>query len=204
MKVMRTVLMFALAGAPCAVAFGQVTAPSPDPAVAHDAAYRQAREQLADLLASEEFDKVEVAAASFDRAMDLIYTAVDAYLERAVPELGGIGAAREYGVEVLRGLDDHRIHYADEDGYDLAGERRLLISNEQEAAELGELLARVAGLIHDAHAGRGVEIRTAARRIFEGMLPVQGTGQPLVSQYLVRLRTLTRSDRRELMRYAVE
>jgi len=177
---------------------------TPAPAVPRDAAYRQAREQLADLLASEDFGKVEVAAASFDRAMALIYTAVEGYLDRAVPALGGVDTAREYGVEVLRGLDDHRIHYADEDGYDLAGERRLLIANEEDAAALGELLARVAGLIHDAHAGRGVDIRSAARRIFEGMLPVQGTGQSLVSQYLVRLRTLTAADRRELMRYALE
>jgi len=184
------------------VAWAQAT--GPETAVPRDDAYRQAREQLADLLASEDFDKVEVAASSFDRAMELIYRAVETYLDRAVPALGSIETAREYGVEVLGGLQDHTIHYADDDGYDLAGERRLLISSESDAADLGELLARTAIMIHAAHPGHGVEIRTAARRIFDGMLPVQGTGQPLVSQYLVRLRTLTRSGQRELMRYALE
>ena len=174
------------------------------PSVPHDAAYQQAKEQLADLVASEEFTKVEVAASSFDRAMEWIYTAVETYLDEAVPKLGSVDTAREYGVEILRGLNDHTIHYADEDGYQLVGERRLLISNEEEAKQLGELVARVAVMIHAAHAGRGVNIRSAARRIFEAMLPVQGTGQSLVTQYLVHLRSMTREERRALMKYALE
>lgn len=173
-------------------------------AVPRDAAYTKTREQLADVMASEKFDKVEFAASSYDRAMDLIYRAVETYLDRAIPALGGVETAREYGVEVLGGLEDHTIHYSNDDGYDLVGDRRLLISSETDATALGEVLARVAILIHDGHPGHGVEIRTAARKIFDGMLPVEGNGQPLVSQYLVRLRTLTKHDRAEMMRYALE
>ena len=113
-------------------------------------------------------------------------------------------ATEEYGVEILRGLNDHTIRYADEDGYQLVGDRRLLISNEEQAKELGELLARVAEMIHSYHAGRGVNIRSAAKRIFEAMLPVQGTGQSLVTQYLVHLRVMTPEEQRALMKYALE
>jgi len=86
-------------------------------AVPHDDAYRQAKEQMADLLASEEFDKVEVSAASFDRAMDFIYMAVETYLDQAVPGLGDVETAREFGVDVLQGLNDHKIRYAGDSGY---------------------------------------------------------------------------------------
>ncbi len=186
------------AGVVCAGDAGDTTP------VPRDAAYTKTREQLADVMASEKFDKVEFAASSYDRAMDLIYRAVETYLDRAIPALGGVETAREYGLEVLGGLEDHTIHYSNDDGYDLVGDRCLLISSETDATALGEVLARVAVLIHDGHPGHGVEIRTAARKIFEGMLPVQGNGQPLVSQYLVRLRTLTKHDRAEMMRYALE
>lgn len=182
----------------------QWTAAAGQSAVPHDAAFEQAKEQLADLVASEDFTKVEVAAASFDRAMDWVYMAAETYLETAIPKLGSVESAREYGVEILRGLNDHAIRYADEDGYQLVGERRLLISNEEEAKELGELLARVAVMIHSHHAGRGVNIRSAAKRIFEAMLPVQGTGQSLVTQYLVHLRMMTPEEQRALMKYALE
>jgi hypothetical protein len=171
--------------------------------VPHDAA-RQAREQMADLMASEDFTKVEFAAASFDDAMKLIYTAADTYLDRAVPALDGVETARKLGVKVLQGLNDHTIRYADENGYDLAGKRRLLISTQEDAEELGELLARVAIMIHSVHGGVGIDVRRAARRIFEGMLPVHGSGQPLVKQYLVRLRMLSKADRKALLEYAVE
>lgn len=170
----------------------------------HDAAYRQAREQMADMLASEDFNKVDFAASSFDRAMELIYTAVDTYLDRAVPALGGVETARKFGIHILQGLNDHKIHWADEDGYDLAGKRYLLVSDEADAGNLGELLARVAILIHSANGGVGVDIRRAAKKIFEGMLPVEGSGQPLVTQYLVRLRSLSGSDRKALLDFALE
>ncbi len=169
-----------------------------------DAAYRRAREQMADLLASEDFERVDISAASFDRAMVLIYTAVDNYLDQAVPGLGDVESAREFGVDVLQGLNDHKIRYVGDSGYALAGKRRVLISGEEDATDLGELLAKVALLIHEGHGKPGIDARKAARRIFEGMLPVEGTGQSLVSQYLVRLRMMSKADRKELLKYALK
>jgi hypothetical protein len=172
--------------------------------VPRDEAYLKAREQMADLLASEEFEKVEIAAASFDRAMVRIYEAVETYLDQVIPALGDVEITREFGVDVLQGLNEHRIRYSGEDGYDLAGKRRILIANDKDAHDLGELLAEVALLIHSGHGSPGIDVRMAARRIFEGMLPVDGTQQPLVSQYLVRLKMLSKSDRKELLKYALE
>jgi len=193
-KAIVVVVMAALAGVAQAAAVG----------VPHDAAYLRAREQMADMLASEDFEKVEIAAASFDDAMGLIYTAVDGYLEQAIPALGDVDTARKYGVAILQGLNDHKIHYADENGYDIVGKRFVLVSTGEDAKNLGELLARVAILIHGAHGGVGVDLRRAARKIFEGMLPVEGSGEPLVTQYLVRLRSLSKSGRKQLLEYAVE
>ena len=197
-RIMGLMMMVAIAVAAAGV-------PEAEPqAVPHDAAYGQAREQMADLLASEEFDKVDVSAASFDRAMDFIYLAVETYLDKAIPGLGDVETAREFGVDVLRGLNDHKIRYAGDSGYALAGKRRVLISGEEDATNLGELLADVAVLIHEGHGKPGVDARKAAGRIFEGMLPVEGTDQPLVSQYLVRLRMMSKADRKELLKFALK
>ncbi len=173
-------------------------------AVPHDDAYRQAKEQMADLLASEEFEKVDVSAASFDRAMDFIYMAVETYLDQAVPGLGDVETAREFGVDVLQGLNDHKIRYAGDSGYALAGKRRVLISGEEDAKDLGELLAQVAMMIHGGRKRVSIDTRSAARKIFEGMLPVEGTGQPLVTQYVVRLRMMSEGDRKRILEYAIE
>lgn len=201
MRRARLVMVMTLA---CCVAYaGGLMASPAQQKVPHDAAYRAAREHLADLLASEEVTKVEVASSSFDEAMQLIYTTVDTYLGRAVGSLG-VKDAEEYGVEIIRGLEDHDVHYADQDGLELVGEQRVLISNEDQARQLGELLARVADLIHEGHGGRGVNIRSAARKIFEGMLPTRGTGESLATQYLVRLRLMTDAEKRALVKYATE
>jgi len=170
----------------------------------NDAAYLRAREQMADLLASEEFERVDISAVSFDRAMALIYMAVDNYLDQAVPGLGDVESAREFGVDVLIGLNDHKIRYAGDDGVSLVGKRRLLISGEQDAKDLGEVLARVAMLIDGGHGRPGINARLAAQRIFEGMVPVQGTGQSLVSQYVVTLRMLTKADSKALVDFALK
>ena len=174
-----------------------------DTGVPRDAAFLQARERLADMLASEDFEKVDVSAASFDRAMDLIYTAVDAYLDGSVPLLGDAETAGEFGSDVLQGLNDHTMYYADENGYDIVGRRRLLISSEKDARDLGEVLAMVVRLLDGAHVRPGATARSAARKIFEGMLPVEGTSQTIVNQYLVRLRMLSKADRKELLEYAL-
>ncbi len=169
-----------------------------------DPGLKMVREQLADILAGEDFDKVEFSAATFDRAMEWIYTTVDTFLEGAVPLLGSAADAGEYGKEILAGLEDHTVHWADDNGLDLVGKRRLVVGSGEEARELGEVLLRTAELIHEAQVGRGVAIRSAARKVFETMLPVQGNGQSLVTQYVVRLRTLTRPERKELVRLLEE
>ncbi len=158
------------------------------------------RERLADILAGEDFDKVEFAVSTFDQAMEWIYLAVDTYLDGAIPKLGGPGAAGEYGTEILGGLEDHKVRWADDNGLDLVGNRRLLVSSPEEARELGELMLRTALLIQEAGVGHGVAIRSAARKVFETMLPVEGTGQSLVTQYVVRLRMMTKPDREALLK----
>lgn len=169
--------------------------------ISHDAAYQKAREQMADLLASEDCQKIEVSASSFDRAMDWVYRAVDTYLEKAAPGLGGSERAGEYGVELLRGLNEHRVRYAEEDGHDLVGDRNLLVSSEEDAVDLGELLARVAEIVDEAHVGRGVNIQSAAKKVFESLAPTAGANQGLITQYLVELRAMSREERESLTRH---
>lgn len=183
---------------------GLAAAQSPQAAGAaapHDAAYLKAREQIVDLLASESVEKIEFVAVTYDEAMKLIYAAADSYLEGAIKPLDGVEPAREYGVEVLRGLEDHKVRYKNEDGIDLVGKRVLSIKTADEAGQLGELVRRVAEIVHEATPGRGVSIRRAAEKVFETLLPSAGTGQSLVTQYVVRLRTMTSSDREQLIEY---
>jgi len=177
---------------------------SEKPPVPRDDAYNQAREQLADLLASEDIEKIDISAATYDRAMNLIYMAVETYLDRSIPELGDARTALDLGKNVLKGLNEHKVHYKGDNGYDLVGDRNILIAQEDDARDLGELLARVAGMIHEAHGLPGLQAERAARRIFEGMLPVEGTGQSLVEQYLVSIRMLSKADRKMLLKYALE
>ncbi|MCG6963600.1 MAG: hypothetical protein LJE95_10075 [Acidobacteria bacterium] len=173
-------------------------------AVPHDAAYMKAREQIVDLLASESVEKIEFVAVTYDEAMNLINTATDSYLEGAIKPLGGVEPAREYGVEVLRGLEDHKVRFKNEDGIDLVGKRVLSIKTADEARQLGEVVERVAEIVHEATPGHGISIRRAAEKVFETLLPSAGTSQSLVTQYAVRLRTMTSSDREQLIEYLRE
>ncbi len=169
--------------------------------VPHDGAYMKAREQIADLLASESLENVDFRAVTFDEAMNLIYTTTDSYLEGAIEPLGGIELAREYGAEVVAGLEDHKVRYKNDDGIDLVGDRVFAVKTVDEARQLGELLRRVAEIVHQARPGHGVSIRRAAEKVFETLLPSAGTGQSLVTQYVVRLRTMTAADRKQLIEY---
>lgn len=172
--------------------------------VDRDPGYDKVREQMADLLASDQLDKVDFSAQTYDLAMAWIYRAVDTYLEGSAEALGGIEDAGEFGFEVLQGLNKHKVRYMDDDGYDLVGDRDLVVSNEQDAVEMGELIGIVAVMIHDAHAGRGVGIQIAAKRIFEGLFATPGTGQSVIGQYLVQLQDLSETEKRALIEYALE
>lgn len=173
-------------------------------ALPQDGAYDKAKEQMADLLASEDCGKIEVSASSFDTAMGWIYQAVGAYLDMAATDLGGPKAAGEYGVEVLRGLNEHKVRYADQDGYDIVGDRDILIASEQDALDLGELLARVAVIVHKAHVGRGVNIQSAAKKVFESMAATAGANQGLISQYLTQMKVMSDEEEQHLIQYLQE
>ncbi len=170
-------------------------------AAGEDAARAAVRERLADMLAGENLDKVEFRALDFDQAMRWIYLAVDTYLDRAAARLGGDEAAGEYGAEILAGLEDHTVRYADEQGLEVVGEQVLRVESDEQARQLGELLYRVAELLREAHVGRGVALRSAARKVFETMAPVAGNRQSLVTQYVVRMRSLTPEERRDMVRW---
>ena len=203
-------LMTTMLAAACAVwapagpaaAQGRQTTASPAPGkVAHDARYERAREQLIDILAAEDYEKVNVSAATFGNAMALLQLGVDTYLEGSVGPLGSIDKAREYGAAILQGLEDAKVKYDDYGGADLVGGLSLEVRTDAEARELGEMMAQVAGLLAESRAGHGASLRSASRRVFEALKVIPGTGQSLVTQYVGQLQSLSKSDRREMIRW---
>jgi len=183
---------------------GQEAARPTTSKVAHDASYEKVREQLLDVLAAEEYDKVDVRAATFGTAMALLRLGLDTYLEGAIKQLGSVERAGEYGGAILQGLEDAKVRYDDYGGTDLVGGQSLVVHNEAEARDLGAMMLGVSGLLAEARAGHGASLRSAARRVFEGLKVIPGTGQSLVTQYADRLSSLSRSDRDEMIRWIHE
>lgn len=166
-----------------------------------DPAWKAARERLADTLASESVEQVEIKATTFDEAMSLIYRVTDTYLDGAGARFSDPATAAEYGVRVVEGLDKHKVTPTVKS---LVGGEHLVVVTQDDARALGQLLLETATIIRRIDQGGTVRlsIRDTAARIFGSFLYDSEVGIPLVQQYLEQARELAGKPLDDLVRYA--
>lgn len=175
--------------------------PAPTGSLPAGPGWQKARERLADTLASESVEQVEIEATTFDGAMALIYRVTDTYLGGAAARFSDPATAAEYGVRVIEGLEKHKVTPTVKT---LVGGEHLLISSGDDARALGELLLTTATIIRriDEDGKVRLSVRDTAARIFNGFLYDSEVGIPMVQQYLEQARELGRQPLGELTRYA--
>ena len=156
-----------------------VAAPANDPWI--DDQVRVERERLADLLASDAIDRIDVVATRFDDAMDRIYTAVDGILAQLEPVLDSPAAAREIATDVILALDDHEVRTSTV----IAGTPVFVIIDDADAQLLANVVATATRLVIAHH--NGPAPRATAERLFR--LIVVETEEPIppLEQYKNRL-----------------
>ncbi len=163
----------------------------------HEPASGTARERLADLLASDSIDRIDVVATTFNTAMSRIYTTADLVLQSLETVFDDTATAYDVVAAVVVALDDHEVRTS----AIISGEPVFMILDEEDATTLAEVIATVSRLV----AAHGVTSapRATAERIFR--LLVVDTELPLapLEQYrsqLHELMELSHDSQAELLR----
>jgi hypothetical protein len=142
-----------------------------------------AREQLADLMASDQLDRIDFRAETFDGAMDLVYRAADAALERCRQDLRDPAeTARVAGVV----LDVFNSHTSRGLATTLMDSKEFPITNPDDATALGDMVG-IATLLVREYAGPDASperIQTAATNLFTTVVIDPDGGLSYLRQYL--------------------
>ena len=160
-----------------------------------------ARREITDLLASNAIQRVDIRATNYESAGTLMKTVADTYLAAAVTPLGGAKTAGAYAVAVINGLNDHRVKGA----VRIFGGASLAVAGEQDAKDLGTLIATAAVAIHRAAAaapGR-VLLRDTAKNLFDAVTADGESTEPLLAQYLHQVKAIAAGPRARIDAFLV-
>lgn len=158
---------------------------------------RAERERLADLLASDAIERIDVVATTFSAAMDRIYTAVDRIFAGLETELNDPTRLREVTAEVIVALDDHQVRTSTL----MTGEPVFMILDDDDAETLATVVTTATRLVL-AHDGRSAP-RATAERVFRLIVIDTEAPIPPLEQYRNRLHELVQmspESRAELLR----
>lgn len=149
----------------------------------------RARQELAELLASESTVRLDFQATSYDGAMDLIDRAVDVYLGEAVGRLGSPEKALDWGRKIITAINTHRMIFE----VKTLGKKTIPIVNEADANALGELMGNVMGILLriGKDGERPISIDGSARKILGEVILDSGERTPLINQYLRSVKTFS-------------
>jgi len=162
-----------------------------------DPAPAAVRERLADLFASDDVERINFLATTFDEAMTRIYLAVDELLATAGERFDTPGEAAAVAAEVIESFDSHRprglaMTFLEDD--------ELVVDGPEEATTLGSLLGTATALVGE-HTGPGAtpeRIRASATALFRAVVLEPDGGLSYLEQYrahVERVAELSRSDR---------
>lgn len=153
----------------------------PDDSDSNAAKLARAREKLADLFISEQIDRIDFQAESFDQGMALIYAAVDAILMQYPADSQDITTFADHAGQVIGALNSHRPRgLLTTFGQDVD---RLPVRNHGEARMLGELVAKTVSLIHDQYGTGQVAYYEISNKLFRSVILDVEQG-PFLTQYL--------------------
>lgn len=142
-----------------------------------------AREQLADLMASDQLDRVDFQAETFDQAMDLVYRAVDTVLERCRQDLRDPAETARVAGDVLEAFNGHTPRGL---ATTLMDSKEFPITNLDDATVLGDLVGIATVLVRefvgpDASPER---LQQAATNLFTSVVIEPDGGISYLRQYL--------------------
>jgi hypothetical protein len=148
-----------------------------------DASVSAAREQLADLMASDRLDRVDFRAETFDQAMDLVYRAVDTALERCRQDLRDPSDAARVAGDVLEAFNGHTSRGL---ATTLMDSKEFPIANLDDATALGDMVGMATVLVRE-FAGPDASperIQKAATNLFTSVAIEPDGGLSYLRQYL--------------------
>lgn len=188
MTVRMLVIVFTLLGVAALAAAEQPATPSTydpenDPACAH------AREQVADLLASDAIERIDVVAMTFDDAMELIYTTVDGILARAMDRFEDPVGAAAFASDVVEAFDSHEPRGL---SMTFLEDAEIEITDSDKAESLGALLGAATVLVRQ-HVGADASperVRAAATGLFRSVVLEPDGGMSYLDQYLTHVETV--------------
>lgn len=147
-----------------------------------DPARATARERLADLFASDDVERVNFLATTFDEAMARIYVAVDELLATAGERFDAPDEAAEVAAEVIEAFDSHQPRGLATTF--LEGDE-LVVDGPEDAATLGSLLGTATALVRD-HTGPDAtpdRVRASATALFRSVVLEPDGGMSYLGQY---------------------
>jgi hypothetical protein len=163
-----------------------------------DAEITRARDTLADLLASEQIERIDFEAETYDQAMDHIHAAVDTILELNLADSRDIPVLVENASEVIGALNSHKPRgLMMTFGKDVD---RLPVRSPGEARMLGELVGKTVLLIRERFGEQGVSYGDEATKLFRSAVLDVEEGSFLV-QYLEAIRHIADQPAGKRARY---
>jgi hypothetical protein len=137
------------------------TTPGTDAAVTVE----KARERLTDLLFSDEIDRIDFQATTYEEGVALIHTAVDRILDRGVAVLGDASIAADKATEVIEALNGSKTK-----GMYMTFQKEkqaLKVRNRAEAARLGDIVGETISIIYAEYRSPAISYGDKAANIYK-------------------------------------
>ena len=154
------------------------------------------REPLIDLLASDAISRIDFVATSFDVAITHIETSVETIISTTAAEDSTPEEKVQALADVIRALDDFK---ARRDGYNF-GDLTLVILDESDAIQLGELIGLTTVMILEDKASRGMA-NISAKALFRGVTLDSEEGISPIEQLLGHVKIVNAMPHEERRRF---
>jgi hypothetical protein len=137
------------------------TTPGTDAAVTVE----KARERLTDLLFSDEIDRIDFQATTYEEGVALVHTAVDRILDRGIAALGDASIAADKATEVIEALNGSKTK-----GMYMTFQKEkqaLKVRNRAEAARLGDIVGETISIIYAEYRSPAISSGDKAANIYK-------------------------------------
>jgi hypothetical protein len=156
-------------------------APAEADSPARDAELERVREKLTDLLISEEIERIDYEAETYEQGMNHVGLTVQTILDQTVAGSRNIELLGQHAAQVIEALDSHKpVGLTTTFG---KGVKRLPIVSRGDSRMLGELVGTTVNLIREQLGETSVTYRQVAINLFRSVL-LEVEGDPFLVQYL--------------------
>lgn len=171
-----------------------------DAAVASDQTpNEQATGRLIDLLFSDEIDRIDIRATTFDQATVLVQTATGRILDICMPLLGDPDTVAEKGSAVIEALNASAAR-----GLTMTFSKEkqdLVVESLDDANWLGEIVGETISIIHDQYGTEGISYRDKAANLFHKVRLNPEDSESLLLRHLETVQFVKQSPSSEQRKY---